>query len=251
MHTPVRRALAATIALGAGALLAVAVPLSASAHVTLQTNTATAGSYALLTFRVPNESADGATTDSIAITLPTDHPLLSASFVPVPGWTATATTEKLPKPVVNGDDTITRAVTKVTWTAPAGQGIPTGALGLFQLSVGPIPSVGSIAFPAEQGYSDGSVVSWSEKGADAQHPAPVLYVDDAPPTATASGASPSTTVAASAAAPSTSAAQPDVLARVLGILGLVVGAVGLVVGIAGFAAGRRSGQVTDHGGDAR
>jgi len=247
MHTPVRRAAAATIALGAGALLAVAVPLSASAHVTLQTNTAAAGSYALLTFKVPNESADGATTDSVAITLPTDHPLLGVSFVPVPGWTAAATTEKLPKPVVNGDDTLTEAVTKVTWTAPAGHGIPTGALGLFQLSVGPIPSVGSIAFPAEQGYSDGSVVSWSGTSESAQHPAPVLYVNDAPPAATA-GATPSATVAASAAA-STSAAQPDVLARVLGVLGLVVGAVGLVVGIAGLGARRRTASAPD-GGDA-
>jgi len=237
MHIPVRRALAA---LGAGALLAVAAPLAASAHVTLQTNTAAPGSYALLTFKVPNESADGATTDSVAITLPTDHPLVSASYVPVAGWTATATTEKLPKPITNGDDTLTQAVTRVTWTAPAGHGLPPGALGLFQLSVGPVPSVGSLAFPTDQRYSDGSVVSWSEKGAKAEHPAPVLYVNDAPP---ASGAvAPSPGVTASAAQPlgGAPASSPDVVARVFGIAGLVVGAVGLVVGIAGLSARRRA-----------
>jgi uncharacterized protein YcnI len=242
MHIPVRRTLAA---LGAGALLAVAVPLAASAHVTLQTNTALPGSYTLLTFKVPNESADGATTDRLSITLPTDHPLVSASFVPVPGWTATATTEKLPKAIVDGDDTITRAVTRVTWTAPVGHGIPTGALGLFQLSVGPVPSVGSLAFPAEQRYSDGSVISWSEKGSKAEHPAPVLYVNDAPPASGATAPSPGVTAAAAQPPAAAAESSTDVVARVFGIAGLVVGAIGLVVGAAGFSARRRA-----RGGDA-
>jgi uncharacterized protein YcnI len=229
MHTHVRRGLAA---IGAGVLLALAaVPLSASAHVTLQTNTAAVGSYTLLTFKVPNESADDATTDSIAITLPSDHPFVYADFVPVAGWTAVATTQDLPKPIVNGDDTITKAVTKITWTAPAGQGIPIGGLGLFQMYVGPVPSVGSVSFPADQGYSDGSVVSWSEKPG-AEHPAPVLYVNDAPPAAAGSTATPTASAAASVTANTTSA-QPDVLARVLGIAGLIVGVVGIVVAVAG------------------
>lgn len=229
MHTHSRRAVvpAALTAIGVGLGLALAAPLSASAHVTLQSNTAAVGSYTLLTFKVPNESADGSTTDRVSITLPTDHPLVAVSYVPVAGWTATATTEKLPTPITNGDDTITQATTKVTWTAPAGQGIPTGALGLFQLSVGPVPSVGSIAFPAEQGYSDGSVVSWDEK-TGAEHPAPVLYVKDAPPAASGASATPAPSVTAA-----TASAQPDVLARVLGILGVVVGAVGIVVAVAG------------------
>jgi uncharacterized protein YcnI len=233
MHTHVRRALAASITLGAGALLAVAAPLSASAHVTLQGNTAAAGSYTLLTFKVPNEESTGVTTDKLTITLPTDHPFVSASYVPVPGWTATASTEKLSKPIVNGDDTITQSVTKITWTAQPGQGIPQGALGLFQLSVGPVPSVGSIELPAEQTYSDGTVVPWNQSGARAEHPAPVLYVNDAPPAAAGSTPTPAATV--STATASTGAAQPDVVARVFGVTGIVVGVVGLVVGIAGLS----------------
>jgi uncharacterized protein YcnI len=240
MHTRARRTLAATLTLGAGALLAVAVPLSASAHVTLQGNTATAGSYTLLTFKVPNEESTGATTDKLQITLPTDHPFVSASYVPVPGWTATATREKLPKPIVNGDSTLTEAVTKITWTAPPGQGIPQGALGLFQLSVGPVPSVGSIELPAEQSYSDGTDVSWSQTGTGAEHPAPVLYVNDAPPAAAGSSPTPAATV--SAATASTGAAQPDVVARVFGVVGIVVGVVGLVVGIAGLSRRRTAGD---------
>ncbi|MGN6324767.1 YcnI family copper-binding membrane protein [Pseudolysinimonas sp.] len=241
MHTHVRRTLATTIALGAGALLAVAAPLAASAHVTLQGNTAAAGSYTLLTFKVPNEESTGATTDRLTISLPTDHPFVSASYVPVPGWTATVTREKLPKPIVNGDSTLTEAVTKITWTADAGQGIPQGALGLFQLSVGPVPSVGSIALPAEQTYSDGSVVSWSQKGADAEHPAPVLYVNDAPPAAAHSGSAPTAT--ATPVTTTTTTSSSDVVARAFGVTGLVVGVVGLIVGIAGFR--RRAAAGTD------
>jgi len=232
MHTHVRRALATTIALGAGALLAVAAPLAASAHVTLQGNTAAPGSYTLLTFKVPNEETTGATTDRISISLPTDHPFVSASYVPVPGWTATATRTTLPKPIVNGDSTITQAVTEITWTADAGQGIPQGALGLFQLSVGPVPSVGSIELPAEQSYSDGTVVSWSQKGEGAEHPAPVLYVNDAPPVKAATG--PLASATATPVIGTTTASSSDVVARVFGVGGLVVGVIGLIVGIAGL-----------------
>jgi uncharacterized protein YcnI len=233
---PIGRALAA---LGAGALLAVAVPLSASAHVTLTQNTASPGSSVILTFKVPNESADGATTTALTVSLPTDHPLVSVRFVPQGGWTATATTEKLPEPVKKGDDTITQAVTKVTWTAADGGGIPVGGLGLFQLQVGPIPDVGRLSLPADQTYSDGSVVSWSETTANAQHPAPVLYVNDAPPAAPGSTPSASPVAQAQPTDGSSSSGDADVIARVIGILGLVVGAVGLVVGIAGMSGRRR------------
>ncbi len=51
--TTLRRTL---VGLAAGAALAIAVPLAASAHVTVNPNTATAGSYATVNFRVPTES---------------------------------------------------------------------------------------------------------------------------------------------------------------------------------------------------
>jgi uncharacterized protein YcnI len=251
MNLHVRRTLPARYALaalGAGLLLAAAAPLSASAHVTLAENQASPGSSIILTFKVPNETADGATTDRVTVSLPTDKPLVNVRFVPIAGWTAAAATEQLPKPVVNGDDTITQAITKVTWTAQAGNGIPPGALGLFQLQVGPIPSVGSISFPTDQAYSDGSTVSWSDKGEKAEHPAPVLYVNDAPPADAHGGGTaahgPSPTAAAEA---TSSPARPDVVARGLGIAGLVVGAVGIVVAIAARrqSAGRLSAESGD------
>ena len=206
------------IALSAGALatgivLALAAPLAASAHVTLSANQAAAGSYTLLTFKVPTESAT-AVTSSITVTLPEDTPFASVSYVPVPGWT----TE-----LVSTGDT----VSSVVWKAEPGSEIAEGQLQLFPLSVGPVPDTGSIALPVDQGYSDGSVVSWSEEGEDAEHPAPVLYVNDEPAADHHSGGDDHD----EAAVTSTEQAGPDVLARVLGVLGLVVGAVGLVVGI--------------------
>ena len=53
------------VALGAGALLAIAAPLAASAHVTINPNAAEAGSYAVITVKVPNESATASTTNRI------------------------------------------------------------------------------------------------------------------------------------------------------------------------------------------
>jgi len=215
------------IAIAAGAALAIAVPLAASAHVSINPNAAAAGAYTVITFKVPTESAT-ATTTKLEVTLPTDHPFLSVSYVPVPGWTTQLVQSTLPKPVVSGDDTITEATTKVIWTADKGSEITEGQLQQFPLSVGPVPDTGSVSFIADQTYSDGTVVSWSDTGEDAEHPAPVLYINDEVP----SDHHGSTTVTAAhtddAAAP---ASGDDVLARILGIAGLVVGAVGLVIGI--------------------
>jgi hypothetical protein len=126
--------------------------------------------------------------------------------VPVPGWSAELVTE--------GD-----LVTAIVWTASPGSEIGAGQLQLFPISVGPVPDVGSVLLPAAQGYSDGTVVEWNEEGADAEHPAPVLFVNDAAVDHHAAPAEP--------AAPATD----DVLARVLGIGGLALGAVGIVLAV--------------------
>jgi uncharacterized protein YcnI len=59
----------AALALGAATQLALAAPLSASAHVSLETDTASPGSYDTITFRVPNESATATTTGAIALVI--------------------------------------------------------------------------------------------------------------------------------------------------------------------------------------
>jgi len=201
------------VALAAGVTLALAAPLAASAHVTLDVTTAEAGSFALISFKVPNESATESTT-KVSVTLPSDTPFEYVSYVPVPGWTAEVTD------------------TGVTWTADEASAITDGQLQLFPLSVGPIPDTGSIVLPVEQTYSDGTVVSWSDTGDDAENPAPVLYVNDAPAPDHHDGADDdATTIDVDDS--HTAADSDDVLARVLGIGGLVLGVIALVVVLAG------------------
>ena len=219
------------VALTAGAALALAAPLAASAHVTLDNNTAAAGSFALISFKVPNESATESTT-KVEVTLPSDTPLAYVSYVPVAGWTTELTTTTLDTPVEAEGGTITEAVTKVTWTADAGSEITDGQLQLFPLSVGPIPDTGSISLPVDQTYSDGTVVSWSESGDDAEHPAPVLYINDAP-AADHHGDDDDAAIDVTDqdGSTATSASPDDVLARIIGIAGLVLGAVGIVIAV--------------------
>jgi uncharacterized protein YcnI len=210
MKTSIAIPVAATV----GLALAIAAPLAASAHVTLDDNTADAGAYALLTFKVPNESATAAT-DQIVIDLPDG--LSSVSYVPTPGWTATVTDSD------------------VTWVADTDSAIGDGQLQLFRLSVGPVPDVDSVDFPVAQSYDDGSVVEWDGSG---DHPAPTLYVNAEPPADEHGGAeveahdeADHADDASAASASSSAAAGSDVLARVLGILGLVVAAVALVLSV--------------------
>jgi len=238
MNSPLPRRLgAAAMALGSALLLAIAAPLSATAHVSLEVNTARPGTFTTLTFRVPNETADGAATDKLTVTLPSGMSLLdSVSYIPVPGWSTELVRTKLDTPIVDGDHTITEAVTRVVWTAQPGSEYGPGSEGQFKLFVGAIPDVGKLTLPAEQGYSDGSVVSWS--GAiGSEHPAPVLYINDAAPAGDDPDSAPQTTVTAPAA---TGTAQPDVVARVLGAIGLVLGAVALLVAVVGRRPARKA-----------
>jgi len=221
----------ASAALGAGLLLAVAVPLSASAHVTIDPGQAEPGSYTVVTVKVPNES-DTASTNRVELSLPTDTPFTSVRYVPVPGWTAELVTSKLPKPVTVGESTITEAITSVVWTAAPGSEIGAGQLQLFPLSLGPVPDTGSVSFPAAQGYTDGSTVDWDESGSDAEHPAPVLYINDAPAADHHGGAGDDDAMTAAAASETAPASTEDVLARVLGIGGLVIGVIGIVLAVA-------------------
>ena len=228
-----RTTLSALVAIGAGALLAIAAPLSASAHVTVSPDGAEPGSFSLVTVTVPNESATESTT-RVELTIPEATPFGYVSYVPVPGWTTELVKTTLPEPVESIYGEITEAVTSVIWTAQPGSEILDGQIQLFPLSVGPVPDTGSIVLATDQAYSDGTIVSWSEEGEDAEHPAPVLFVNDAPVdehagAADDDGAADGVSLTSEVAA---GGSQPDVLARVLGIAGLVVGIVGVVFGLA-------------------
>jgi uncharacterized protein YcnI len=228
-------------ALGAAALLALAAPLAASAHVHVEPGQADAGSYATLTFKVPNESATAGTV-GVVVDLPTDTPFTSVSYQPTPGWTTEVTTSTLPEPVELDGTTITEAPTQVTWTAEGDTQIAPGQFQQFVVSAGAVPDTGSIALPTHQRYSDGTVVDWADatpaSGEEPEHPAPTLYVNDAPPTDEHAGHSSddddATTAGVSTSGDSASGSGDGTvgpLAIGLGIGGLALGALALVVSV--------------------
>ncbi len=213
----------------------------AFAHVTVNPASAVAGSYAKLTFRVPNESATAATT-RLTVDFPTDRPFASVSVKKEPGWTAKVTTAKLPTPISDDDNaTITQAVSSITWTADATGKISLGQFAEFDVSVGPVPNVPSLAFSAVQFYDDGSVVKWGQprpaSGAEPEHPAPMLTVSAAAGSSASASASaaggatvPAAAVPATAVAGSPPAGSDDGVARTISVSGILVGAVGLLIG---------------------
>jgi hypothetical protein len=179
------------------------------------------------------------------VTIPTDHPFASVSVKKIPGWTVVPTKTALPTPVTQGDTTIKEAVTSITWTADAGTQISPGEFGEFDISVGPVPDVPSIAFNATQTYSDGKVVEWNEptpaSGEEPEHPAPTLTVGaaaageaghshsdaeaDESGTTAAETSTASVTAAASTSTDHESSSTPTIIA----VVSLVVAAAALLV----------------------
>ncbi|GAA0565547.1 hypothetical protein GCM10010172_56370 [Paractinoplanes ferrugineus] len=211
-----------------GLTLALAAP--ASAHVTVNPNTATPGGYTKVTFRVPNES-DTASTTKVEVNLPADKPVASVSLKPVPGWTAEAVKSKLATPIKAHDTEITEAVSKITWTAQTGSDIKPGTFQEFDVSLGPLPESGQLVFKALQTYSDGTVTRWIDEpttdGSEPEHPAPVLKLTAATATDAAAAAP---TAAAAAPVGSEDSDGPDAF----GIAGLVAGLLALVLALLAF-----------------
>jgi uncharacterized protein YcnI len=202
MNTSLRTigAVAATAAtVGLAGLVA---PGVASAHVTANGPGLVQGGYGVITFNVPNETADDATTTKVSVTLPN---LKSARPEAVPGWQTSIAKD--------GNDQIT----SVTWEVqPGTRGIAPGGFQRFALSAGPLPEKDTVAMPAVQTYSDGEVVNWNEPpkadGSEPDHPAPELTL----------AADDSTTA---------SDAADDTTARWLGGAGLAVGVIGVATAV--------------------
>lgn len=218
---PGRRAIAGTTLAG---FVFIAGSAAASAHVRVTPSTTETGKYSQLTFRVPNER-DNASTTKVTVTLPQTDPFLSVSVKPVPGWTVSTATAKLPKPVKDEGTTITEATRTVTWTADAASAIKPEQFQEFSMNVGALPKAGQrVLLPADQTYSNGEVVRWSEAPAAAgakepERPAPEFEVTAAEP---------------EEAADSDNASSTDSAARWLGGSGLAVGLAGVGVGALGW-----------------
>jgi uncharacterized protein YcnI len=189
------------------------------AHVTVNPHTAPQGGYTKVSFRVPNER-DNAATTQLEVNLPTNHPIASVQTRAVPGWTATVQKTTLTKPITTGDGQVTEAVSKITWT---GGRIPPGSFEDFDVSMGPLPTdTDQLVFKSLQTYDNGEVVRWidtAQAGApEPDHPAPVLTLTPADATTAAT----TTADAASSA---------DIWGVVLGSVGIVLGIIGIVVGV--------------------
>jgi uncharacterized protein len=215
------------IVLAAAAALVVCAPI-ASAHVTINPNTAAAGSFARFAARVPNERP-AATTTTVAVKVPAG--LFFVSVQPKPGWKVSVTREKLAKPVKVFDDEATDRVATITWSGGRigpGQFDEFGFTALMPKTEGTV-----LTFPSLQTYSSGEVVRWI--GApDADAPAPRVTVTAAEPEGGA------TATPASDATDQASAGPGDDSGKVNAALGL--GIAGLVAGLAGLGIGLTRGR---------
>jgi uncharacterized protein len=210
------------------AALALAVPASAGAHVTLQPDEAAAGDYTVLDVRVPNERDDAATT-KVAVQFPPGF--IFASYQPVAGWSVDVKMAKLTKPITSHGEKITDQVSQLTWTADNDKaGIQAGQFQDFPVSVQiPGEAGDSLTFKALQTYEDGEVVRWI--GApDSAEPAPQVAVTEG-----SEGHH-------DAAADSGSSESEDSggASKGLGIAALVLGALGLLAGGTALARSRRA-----------
>ncbi|MEU9017380.1 YcnI family protein [Actinomadura sp. NPDC048394] len=214
----------------------IAFATAASAHVTVNPKTAEQGSYAKVSFRVPNEE-DHADTTKLVVNLPADHPVASVSVRPVPGWTAKVVESTLPKPIKTEGGELTKAVTQITWS---GGKIEPGQFQEFDVSLGPLPTdTDTMMFKADQTYSDGQVVKWEQDPGDGsnepEHPAPTLKLT---PKGTGDAATAGLTAQSKPAAAKTEASSDDGTARVLGGVGIGVGVIGIAVGGYGLSRAR-------------
>lgn len=208
------------------ALLALAVPAAAGAHVTLQPSEAPAGDYVVLDVRVPNERDDAATT-KIDVQLPPGFAF--ASYEAVPGWSVQVRMQKLAKPLTSHGEKITEQVGQMTWTADrSGAAIAPGQFQDFPISVQiPGKAGDTLTFKAIQTYDNGEVVRWI--GApDAEEPAPQVAV-------TAGGDE----HGGAADSGSSESGASDGASQGLGIAALVVGALGLLAGGTALMRSRR------------
>jgi periplasmic copper chaperone A len=162
-----KSALAATVA---AAVLA--APVAAQAHVTVNPREVTAGSFTVMTVRVPNER-DNKGTVKVDVRFPDGF--YSLAYKKVPGWKAKITREKLDQPVEREGLKITEQISRVVWTGNRKKGgiIRPDQFEEFPISVQvPEGDAGSfLTFKAYQTYRDGERVRWTG-GPDADTPAP-------------------------------------------------------------------------------
>ena len=92
MNFPTSRTLKSTAVLSTATGLMALGAGAASAHVSVDPASTSAGGFSQLTFKVPNESGTAKTT-KLTVTLPAGTPFTSVSVKPMDGWTAKVTAD--------------------------------------------------------------------------------------------------------------------------------------------------------------
>ncbi len=206
-------------AAAAFAMVLLAAP--ASAHVTVSSPDAARGGSAVLTFRVPNESATNSATIELMVQIPG---LTAADTQVMPGWRAVASKDSA------------RNVTAITWTADPGGGIGPGQFAQFSVLANGLPDTDTLTMPSVQTYADGQVVMWDQEttagASEPEHPAPSLALG-----AKKSGGAENHGDIRIAASEGKSSS--DTTARWLGVIGIVLGAVGSIAGAGSLIARRK------------
>ena len=226
----------------AGALVCV-LAAPAAAHVTVDPPSAPQGATVKLSFLVPNEEATAKVTEiEVAFPTPPETPIPSVSVEAKPGWTVHVTQQKLTKPIVTDDGSISEIVSLIDWkVATPTAAITPGQFGEFTIDADGLPdNENEVVFRAIQTYSNGDVVRWIDpvtpNGPEAEHPTPILELTKpesaATPTTAASGSSGSTTIVATS--------TQDNSARALAIIGIVLGAIALILATGALMKRRRA-----------
>ncbi len=216
----------------------------AGAHVTVSPSSLPQGTDdAILTFRVPNESATAAVT-GLRIQFPLAHPIVLLNPEAGSGWQVRAVKTALPKPITTDDGTFTSTTSEIDWS---GGTIPVGQFGEFNVLAQGIPTgTSELVFKAIQTYADGTVVSWIEVPnktvPDPEHPAPTITL-----TAHGHGSAAAASTASTGAVTATASTSSGTDAA--SIAALILAAFAVVLGLLAVWLGRpRFGQRDDQPG---
>jgi uncharacterized protein YcnI len=216
----------------AGTLLGAGV---AGAHVTVSPSSLPQGTDdAVLTFRVPNESAS-ASVVGLRVQFPLAHPIVLVNPEAGSGWNVTVHTTRLPRPITTDDGTFTSTTSEIDWS---GGDIPVGQFGEFNVLAQGIPSgTSELVFKAIQSYSDGTVVSWiqvpNRTVPDPPHPAPTISL-----TTPGTGSTPATAAPPSQSQSNGAAVVPTSGTNALDVAALVLSGFAVVLALLAVWLGR-------------
>ncbi|WP_439565983.1 YcnI family copper-binding membrane protein [Microcella sp.] len=223
-------------ALAAGAIIALAVPTAAQAHVSAGATSTAAGSRTVVTFSVPH-GCEGSPTQVVTIDIP--ESIVSVTPTVNPLWTVEKVAVPLDEPIESeyGGDPITERIGQVVYTSTSG-GLAEGFRDTFELSLQlPAGEAGDVVeFPVTQTCTEGTAV-WEGDDVPAITLTAAAVEGDGHGGDHGTDADTAGDVTADAASTEGSI---DLVARIIGVLGIVIG----IAGITAAVLTRRSVQAT-------